>query len=136
MNTNIQDLILSNKNNNMKWKINGALYDNENLIPTSLLEKNVYNWAVNQWEGIIEITTNQSITQKETKIKKYISVSYRDDRAQTIKTALVAIEEGYALITDYRDAAMKKIAEKQNCNLKDLCCFDYMFYGNDLEIYI
>ena len=57
MNATVKQFILTNKNNGVKWKIDGMLFDNKDFIPTDLLEKYVFDWIVNQWEGVIEIVT-------------------------------------------------------------------------------
>ena len=53
----LQHFILSNKNTNIKWKIDGVLYTNISDIPIKILEKHVYEWLINQWEGYIQIIT-------------------------------------------------------------------------------
>lgn len=57
MNTKVREFILTNKNNGVKWKIDGEKFTSYFSIPEYLLEKYVFDWSVNQWEGIIEITT-------------------------------------------------------------------------------
>lgn len=51
----VKDFISTNKNSNVKWKINEEIFANYDSIPKYLLEKDILNWTVNQWEGIIEI---------------------------------------------------------------------------------
>lgn len=53
----IKEFIKKNKNSNVKWKIDGSMFINAELIPDDLLQKHILNWIVNQWEGIIEINT-------------------------------------------------------------------------------
>ena len=53
----VKNFIEMNKNTNVKWKIDGKLFQEVYAIPDNLLNKYVSNWMVNQWEGIIEITT-------------------------------------------------------------------------------
>lgn len=57
MNTTVKEFVLSNKNNGVKWKIDGVLFSDKEYIPPYMMEKCVFDWLVNQWEGIIEITT-------------------------------------------------------------------------------
>lgn len=58
MNAKVREFMLTNKNNGVKWKIDGTMFeDGYMFIPEYLLEKYVFDWVVNQWEGIIEITT-------------------------------------------------------------------------------
>ena len=57
MNVNVKDFISANQNRNVKWKIDGTLFTPNKFVSDSLLKKYVVSWKVNQWEGIIEITT-------------------------------------------------------------------------------
>lgn len=58
MNAKVREFILTNQNRGVKWKIDGTIFeDGYMFIPEYLLEKYVFDWTVNQWEGIIEITT-------------------------------------------------------------------------------
>lgn len=57
MNEKVRGFILTNKNSGVKWKIDGCVFDNIEYIPNDVLEKYVFSWTVNQWEGIIEIST-------------------------------------------------------------------------------
>lgn len=57
MNAKVREFIFTNKNNGVKWKIDGEMFVNKNFIPEYLFEKYVFDWTVNLWEGIIEITT-------------------------------------------------------------------------------
>lgn len=57
MNVTVKEFILTNKNSNVKWKIDGNIFTNVGLIPNDLFEKHVFDWTVNQLEGIIEIKT-------------------------------------------------------------------------------
>ena len=57
MNTKVKEFILTNKNTGVKWRIDGMLFDEIKFVPKYVLEKYVFNWTVNQWEGIVEITT-------------------------------------------------------------------------------
>lgn len=57
MNANVKDFISTNLNKNVKWQIDGDLFATNKFIPDSLLWKSVISWKVNQWEGIIEIST-------------------------------------------------------------------------------
>jgi len=54
---NVRNFIEMNKNTSVKWKIDGRLFQEVYAIPDDLLNKYVSDWMVNQWEGIIEITT-------------------------------------------------------------------------------
>jgi len=54
---NVKNFIEMNKNTSVKWKIDGRLFQEVYAIPDDLLNKYVSDWMVNQWEGIIEITT-------------------------------------------------------------------------------
>jgi len=45
------------KNTGVKWYIDGVEYTNCKLIPEDVLQKHLYEWKVNQWEGIINILT-------------------------------------------------------------------------------
>lgn len=53
----VKDFILSNKNQSVKWNIDGEVYDDTNNIPKYIMEKFLYEWTVNQWEGIILLMT-------------------------------------------------------------------------------
>lgn len=57
MNATVKEFILTNKNTNVKWKIDGMTFLQNESIPNDLLKKYVFDWTVNQMEGIIEITT-------------------------------------------------------------------------------
>lgn len=57
MNVTVKEFILTNKNRNVKWKIDGMLFESKYVIPDNLFEKHVFDWTVNQKEGIIEIKT-------------------------------------------------------------------------------
>ena len=57
MNAKVREFILTNKNTGVKWNIDGEMFTDSNFIPKYLLEKYVFDWTVNQWEGIILITT-------------------------------------------------------------------------------
>lgn len=57
MNAKVKEFIFTNKNKGVKWNIDGEMFTDSNFIPKHLLEKYIFNWAVNQWEGIILITT-------------------------------------------------------------------------------
>ena len=57
MNATVKEFIITNKNSGVKWKIDRMLFDSKNFVPTDILDKYVFDWTVNQWEGIIEITT-------------------------------------------------------------------------------
>ena len=57
MDTTVKEFILTNKNRNVKWKIDCMLFESIYDIPDNLLEKHVFDWTVNKWEGIIEIKT-------------------------------------------------------------------------------
>lgn len=57
MNVTVDKFILANQNRGIKWKINGELFTPDKFIPNNLLGKHVVTWTVNQWEGIVEITT-------------------------------------------------------------------------------
>ena len=56
MNVKVKEFILTNKNKYVLWNIDGQIFTNDS-IPSNLLEKHVFDWMVNQWEGIIKITT-------------------------------------------------------------------------------
>ena len=56
MNVKVKEFILTNKNKYVLWDIDGQIFTNDS-IPSNLLEKHVFDWMVNQWEGIIKITT-------------------------------------------------------------------------------
>lgn len=53
----VREFILTNKNTNVKWNIDGNMFLPDEDIPTDLLDSYVFSWTVNQWEGIIEIKT-------------------------------------------------------------------------------
>ena len=53
----VRDFISSNRNTNVKWKIDRNMFLSGEDIPTDLLDSYVFSWTVNQWEGIIEIET-------------------------------------------------------------------------------
>lgn len=57
MNAKVKEFILTNKNTGVKWNIDGQMFTSNDSIPNYLLEKYVFDWTVNQWEGIILITT-------------------------------------------------------------------------------
>lgn len=57
MNEKVRGFILTNKNTGVKWKIDGYSFNSLEDVPNDLLEKYVFSWTVNQWEGIIEIST-------------------------------------------------------------------------------
>lgn len=57
MNTTVKEFVFSNKNELVKWDIDGFRYLKKEYIPYDVLKKHVFDWTVNQWEGIIEITT-------------------------------------------------------------------------------
>lgn len=57
MNAKVREFIMTNKNTGVKWKIDGEMFTANKFVPEYLLEKYVFDWTVNQWEGIIEITT-------------------------------------------------------------------------------
>ncbi|MDD3140646.1 MAG: hypothetical protein PHX08_16990 [Lachnospiraceae bacterium] len=59
MQMKVKDFLEKCKNTNMKWLIDGEMYEDRNLLsmPTDILEKDICVWCVNQWEGIIAITT-------------------------------------------------------------------------------
>ena len=59
MNVTVRDFINSNGNTNVKWKIDGEIYHANKFVPDELFEKYVNDWTVNQWEGVIEITTRK-----------------------------------------------------------------------------
>ena len=57
MNVKIKEFISTNKNTGVTWNIDGQMFTGNNFIPSHLLEKYVIDWTVNQWRGIIIITT-------------------------------------------------------------------------------
>lgn len=57
MNAKVKEFILTNKNRGVKWKIEGEIFTDINSIPKYVFEKYVFDWTVNKWAGIIEITT-------------------------------------------------------------------------------
>ena len=46
-----------NTNKNMKWEIDGIIYKDIDEIPNDVYKKCVFDWCVNQLEGIIMIFT-------------------------------------------------------------------------------
>lgn len=52
----VREFILTNKNENIKWKIDENMFLPGEDIPTDLLDSYVFSWTVNQC-GIIEIKT-------------------------------------------------------------------------------
>lgn len=58
---NVKEFVLTyyiyTKNTGEKWKIDGIVFDSIESIPANLMELNIFDWAVNQLEGIIEINT-------------------------------------------------------------------------------
>lgn len=57
MNIKVKELVLINNNPIILWKIDGCLFEEVNYIPEYLLEKNVFDWRVDLWNGIVIITT-------------------------------------------------------------------------------
>lgn len=53
----IKDFVLSNKNTDVKWNIDGENFTKAEFIPPYIMDKYLYEWTVNQWEGIILIQT-------------------------------------------------------------------------------
>lgn len=57
MNEKVRGFIFTNKNSEVKWKIDECMFNDSDCIPNDLLDKYVFSWLVNQLEGIIEIST-------------------------------------------------------------------------------
>lgn len=55
----VGELILNNKNTGVRWLIDKIEYDILS-IPEDTMQKTVFSWIVNQWEGIIEIKTTEN----------------------------------------------------------------------------
>lgn len=53
----VKEFILSNKNTNVKWNVDGEMFTDIEQIPKYIMEKYLYEWTVNQWEGIILLMT-------------------------------------------------------------------------------
>jgi len=45
------------KNTGVKWSIDGVEYKDRDSIPEEILQKQLYEWIVFQWDGIISILT-------------------------------------------------------------------------------
>lgn len=58
MSMKVKELISTNRNPCVSWKIGGEIYTNSFFIPERTLERNVVNWIINLWDGIIEIVTD------------------------------------------------------------------------------
>ena len=56
----VKDFVLTNKNNGVKWNIDGESFGEATNIPPYIMEKYLYEWTVNQWEGIILLQTYAS----------------------------------------------------------------------------
>ena len=57
MNIPVEYFIEKNKNNGIKWKIDGKIFESIESIPAMILQRYIVTWVINQWEGIVEITT-------------------------------------------------------------------------------
>lgn len=57
MTEKVKGFILANQNPKVKWKIDGCFFYNLNSIPDELLDKYVFSWQVNSWDGFVEIST-------------------------------------------------------------------------------
>ena len=54
----VEELIFNNRNTGVRWEINGEIFTRSH-IPEDLLDKDILEWVVNQWEGIIKITLSK-----------------------------------------------------------------------------
>lgn len=77
MNVKIKEFISTNKNTGVTWNIDGQMFTGNNFIPSHLLEKYVIDWTVNQWRGIIIITTECN-KQKQSFMEENMSENKND----------------------------------------------------------
>lgn len=68
-NISVYSFIERNKNLNVKYQIDGHLYNDKKDIPVDIKEREVYDWCVQQWEGIIDIKTYAGLF--ESKLKEF-----------------------------------------------------------------
>lgn len=59
MRSTLKEFISSNGNRGVKWKINDRLFDTNEFIGEDLLRQWVSTWTVRQWDGIIEVETEE-----------------------------------------------------------------------------
>lgn len=53
----VKELILTNNDPLVNWKIDGDFYRNKKYIPEYLLDRYVFDWEVDFWDARIKITT-------------------------------------------------------------------------------
>lgn len=69
---------------------------------------------------------------KNTNTSKKVMLNFSHRSFKTGKTAIVSISEKFELISDYRDAAKKKVCEQLNLPENEIVIFDFHFLGSDV----
>lgn len=57
MSITVKELVFTNNNQLVSWKINGDFYRSRKDIPEYLLNKYVFDWEADFWDARLKITT-------------------------------------------------------------------------------
>lgn len=78
----LEELIKSNKNQNVKWIIDSEETSDINELQENLWKRSVNNWTVDQWEGIIYVSLKPEMKHE---IDLMLTVSTAHIKAETAK---------------------------------------------------
>ena len=60
MDVTVKEFVSANNNPLISWEINGHIFNGKERIPEYLLEANVWDWLVNWYDGIIEVSIKET----------------------------------------------------------------------------
>lgn len=78
----LEELIKSNKNQNVKWIIDSEETSDINELQKNLWKRSVNNWTVDQWAGIIYVSLKPEMKHE---IDSMLTVSTAHIKAETAK---------------------------------------------------
>lgn len=78
----LEELIKSNKNQNVKWNIDSEETSDINELQENLWKRSVNNWTVDQWAGIIYVSLKPEMKHE---IDSMLTVSTAHIKAETAK---------------------------------------------------
>lgn len=60
MDVTVKEFVSTNNNPLISWEIDGHIFNSKENIPENLLEANVWDWSVDLWSGIIEVSIKET----------------------------------------------------------------------------
>lgn len=78
----LEELIKSNKNQNVKWSIDSEETSDINELQKNLWKRSVNSWTVDQWAGIIHVSLKPEMKHE---IDSMLTVSTAHIKAETAK---------------------------------------------------